>query len=219
MGTHIKAITDARVGLRVRVIGPGHYRGACEGQYGTIRACWGEDSIAVDLDFKANPNSGRGYYYFKYSELEVLNTENTETATAEEKGETTMQNLTNYVNVAKVHFLNDTTAFRTIECANYCTELIVGDLCVVKTANHGMGLAEVDEISTRPEKELTREVVARVDTSDYDTRVEQRKQLAELKTKMQERAKKLQDIALFSMLAKEDPEMAQLLQQYQGLGL
>lgn len=210
-------VTDPLVGRRVRVTGQSYYGNRCIDKKGTVRAVYGPDNIAVDLDFVVNENSKNGYFYFKSSELEVIIQENIKTATAEEKGEKTMYKLTNYLNVAKVQFLNDDTPFRAIECANYTPDLAVSDLCVVQTAQHGMGLAEVVAIYDRPEKELRREIVDRVSTSDYDLRVEQRKQAAELKAKMQERAKQLQDIVLYQTLAKEDPEMAQMLQDFKAL--
>ena len=82
---------------------------------------------------------------------------------------------------------------------------------------HGMGLATVIEIVDRNDIETQREVVAKVYTGGYDSRVALRAKVAELKAKMQERAKKLQDVALYQMLAKEDTEMAALLQEYQSL--
>lgn len=217
MSSYINAGKDPRVGCRVRVRGPGYYRGKCTGQTGTIRAVWSSVNVAVELDFMVNENSARGYFYFNFSDLEMLDTENIKPAPAEEKGEITME-LTNYCNVAKVHFLDD--PFKTIECANYDAGLSVRDLCVVQTAHHGMALAEVEDLMAEPtEKKLSREIVAKVDTFDYDNRVASRKLAAELRAKMQERAKKLQDIALYQMLAKEDSEMAQLLQQFQTIGL
>ena len=213
------AFSDDYVGKRVRVIGPGHYGGRCIGQIGTIQAVWSTSSIAVELDFEVNQNSAHGYFYFKISELEVITQENTKTATAAEKGETEMYKLTNYLNVAKVQFLNDDTPFRVIECANYDPNLLAGSLCVVKTASHGMGLAEVVEIHEHTDNDLYREVVSRVDTGAYNFRVEQRRRAADLKNKMQERAKKLQDIVLYQTLAKEDPEMAQMLKEYADLAL
>ena len=56
-----------------------------------------------------------------------------------------------------------------------------------------------------------------MDVSEYDSRVQRRKQAAELKAKMQARAKQLQDLVLYQTLAKEDPEMAQLLQEFAAL--
>lgn len=213
---------DPLIGRRVRVARPGNYVGQIVGQTGTVKAVvdtCDPNRIAVDLDFVVNNHSKYGYFYFAASDLEYTYEENNKTATAEEKGENEMNKLTNYLNVAVVQFLNDDVAFRTIECANYDPCIEVGALCVVQTASHGMGLAEVVEIKDHPEKELRREIVTGVDTRYYDERVKQREKAAELKTKMQERAKKLQDIALYQMLAKDDPEMAQLLEEFQGLPL
>lgn len=128
-----------------------------------------------------------------------------------------MQKMNNYVNVAVIQFLKDSTPFRTYEYANYTADLAVGDLCVVMSAHHGMGLAEVVEIKDHASEDLYREIVTKVDTSGYDLRVERRKQAAELKAKMQERAKQLQDIVLYQTLAKEDPEMAAMLQEFMSL--
>lgn len=217
MKTDIKAFTDSLVGRRVRVIGPGCYKGACDGQYGIIRAVWHSRNAAVDMDFMVNPNSQNGYYYFKPHELELIEEENTKTATAAEKEESKMEKMSNYINVAVVQFLDDKTPFRTYEYANYTDGLMVGDLCVVMSAHHGMGLAEVVEIKDHASEDLCREIVAKVDVSEYDGRVQRRKQADELKAKMQARAKQLQDLVLYQTLAKEDPEMAQLLQEFAAL--
>ena len=128
-----------------------------------------------------------------------------------------MQKMSNYLNVAVVQFLHNDKAFATYEYANYETGLSAGDLVVVMSAHHGMGLAEVVEIKDHTDNELYREIVSRVDTFDFDNRVAQRKMAAELKAKMQERAKQLQDIVLYQTLAKEDPEMAKMLQDYMAL--
>lgn len=217
-----RAYTDSLVGRRVQVIAQsGRYAVNVKGESGTIKAVWSPINVAVKLDYKNNKNSGEGYFYFMISELEIFDirkpNDKTAVLAATEKGEKTMTPIRNYVNLAKVQFLNDTKPFNEIECANYNTNLAVGDLCVVQSAHHGMGLAEVIEIVETNDKELFREVVSRVDTAEYDRRVAQRQKAAELKAKMQERAKQLQDIAIYQMLSKEDTEMAQMLEEYKGL--
>lgn len=212
--------TDPLVGRRVSVTGCGKYPTRdLIGQKGTVRAVYGTDNVAVDLDLVTNEGSGRGYFYFSICDLDVIIRENIETEPEKEKGGEIVNTITDYLSVVKVHFLNDPTAFRTIECANYDPGLCVGDLCVVKTASHGMGLAQVDAFVERPEKEIRREIVARVNTAEYDLRVEKREKAAELQAKMQARAKQLQDIVLYQTLAKEDPEMAQLLQDFMAVRL
>lgn len=202
------------VGRRVRVIETSRYHGKCTGQTGTIRACYGT-SMAVALDFSSNKNSTHGSFYFDISELEIL--KNEKTATAADKGENNMEKMSNYLNVAVVRFLDGNNTFATYEYANYEPNLAVGDLCVVASAHHGLGLAEVVEIKDSTEEDLFREIVQAVDLSAYEKRVTRRKEAAELKRQMQERAKQLQDLVLYQTLAKEDPTMAQLLSSYQAL--
>lgn len=210
------AYSDPLVGKRVRVLSSKKYHDKLVDQTGTVKGVWGTGSIGVSLDFSVNEGSSAGLFYFRISELEVINNE-TKTATAENEGVKTMSKLTNYVNVAEVSFL-DGQPFRTISCANYDTSLCVGDLCVVQTKSHGMGLAQVEEIREPAiDEALYREIVSRVDTIDFNTRVERRQKTAELKAKMEARAKQLQDIALYQALAKEDPAMAQLLQELKDL--
>ena len=109
---------------------------------------------------------------------------------------------------------DDAVLPRVYDYANFEPDLAQGDLCVVMSAHHGMGLAEVVEIKPSTGAALQREIVAKVDTSPYEARVEQRQKASELKAKMKERAKQLQDLSLYQLLAKDDTEMAKLLQDY-----
>ena len=216
-GVNVKAYTDPLVGRRVRVTGLGYYGGKCTGHTGTVQAVWSSSNLGVALDDLTNRHSQKGYFYFKISELEIINTENIKAAPAAYKGENKMQKMTNYLNIAVVKFLDDTSS-RTYEYANYTPDLAGGDLCVVMSARHGMGIAKVVEIIDAPsECDIYREIVAKVDASAYHRRVADRERVAELKEKMQERAKQLQDIAMYQILAKEDPTMASLLEEYQAL--
>lgn len=203
-------------GKRVRIIENSTYhRGDLIGAAGTVRSCWGSAGIGVKLDFYTNDNSKYGYFYFKISELEFIDEPSTNT----EKEQKQMQKITKYLNIAEIEFLNEQTAFRTFDYANFDPDLKEGDLCVVATARHGLALANVVSIKASADKALEREIVAKVDTKEYSNRVETRQKAAELKAKMQERAKALQDLVLYQTLAKEDPEMAQLLQDFKDLNV
>lgn len=203
------------VGRRVQVIGPGRYGSRCKGKFGEVKTCFSADSVGVLLDDIANDNSKHGYFYFTIFDLEFIKT-SAPTSAANEGGKN-MQKFTNFVNVAVVEFLKDDVAFRTFEYANYDPTLAVNDLCVVMSAHHGMGLAEVVEIKATPSADLYREIVSKVDTTEYNARVERRAKAAELKERMQTRAKQLQDLVLYQTLAKEDPEMQELLKAFQAL--
>ena len=208
------AYANSLVGRRVQVLQSCRYGAKYTWCYGTIQAAWGPDSIAVDIDFHVNKDSQYGYFYFKSSELEFIK-ENKEAETAKE-GEEKMEKLTKYANVAEVHFLEIFNP-STIECANYDCALSVNDICVVMTKHAGMALAQVTAIREHTDADLFSEVVARLDVSAYESRVEHRKKSAELKDKMQARAKQLQDVVLYQTLAKEDPEMAAMLKEFLDL--
>ena len=166
------------------------------------------------MDFMVNENSKMGLYYFALTELEYIDEKPSNSL---KEGEKTMSGFKDYYNLAKITFLDGDSGFRIYEYANYIPDLMEGDICVVMSAHHGMGLARVVEIQPNSGQELFREVVTKVDTQDYEARITYREKTAELKAKMQERAKQLQDIVLYQTLAKEDPIMAQFLQDYKAL--
>lgn len=184
-----------------------------KGQFGTVvRNQYGK--VVVDLDTESNPRASMGYFYFKPRELSVVTDVNTDIL----EDNNMQNNVVNYYNIARIQYLDSHTPSNHYY-ANFDVTLKKGDLCVVKSLNHGLGLAKVIDIIECTDIQTPREIVARVDTQDYDFRVAARKDAAELKAKMQERAKKLQDIALYQMLAKDDSEMKELLDRYQNLPL
>ena len=204
---------NKHIGKRVRVKHSDKYRRYdVKGCFGTIMVWYGNTNIAVRLDNLSNRGSSYGYFYFEKNELEIIENNN------EIMEETTMaintNHITNYLNTAKVVKSDG----RTYYFANYILDLNPGDSCVVVTDNHDMTVAVVAEIIHENNEPMSREVVCKIDTTDYKARVEARKKAAELKQKMQERAKKLQDIAIYKMLAEKDDEMAQLLADYTNLG-
>lgn len=203
------------VGKRVRVKHSDKYwRYDVNGRFGTIATWYGNTNIAVQLDELSNRGSQYGYFYFAKNELEIIENEN--------KEETTMtintNNITNYLNVAKVYFTDENPDVM-YDYANYIPYLKEGDTCIVTSSRKGMRVGKVGKIIHDNDAPLTYEVVCEVDTTAYDNRVETRKKAAELKAKMQERARQLQDIVLYQTLAKDDPEMAQLLSDFTDLGI
>ena len=209
-------------GDRVKVIKQSSYRNKnLIGLIGTV-AYDGTVNIAVKLDNIDNTRSQYSVFYIKPHELRLV----AETAIKvnETMEENTMKTITNYLNIATVRMLNSDNA--TYYYANYDPELAVGDICVTISARRfkydsvpktGFMTAEVIAIDDASAHDVTGEVVSRVDISEYNDRVQSRIKAAELKEKMEARAKQLQDIALYQMLAKDDPDMAALLAEYQGL--
>lgn len=209
-------------GDRVRVIRQSKYRKEeLLGRTGTVFADSGTN-VAVHLDGIKNHRSSYDCFYFKPNEVKLIR--ESEEANNEPMEEKTMEPITNYLNIATVCPINDPRTM--YYYANYDPNLAVDDICVATSARRtkldplstsGFIVAKVIGIEDASAHDVTGEIVSRVDISDYTDRVESRIKAAELKEKMEARAKQLQDIALYQMLAKDDPDMAALLAEYQGL--
>ena len=223
MDSYIHSPTFCK-GDRVRVVRQRKYSNErLLGMIGTVFNDTGTN-VMVHLDELKNHRSSYGAYYFKPSDVELVHeSEKTNNETMEEN---TMYPITNYLNIATVRLLNGNND--TYYYANYDRDLAVGDICVTISARRfkydsvpktGFVVAEVIAIEDASAHDVTGEVVSGVDISKYNDRVQSRIKAAELKEKMEARAKQLQDIALYQMLAKDDPDMAALLAECQGLSV
>lgn len=211
------------VGARVKVVRQRKYPNEkLLGLIGTVRTDSGSN-VSVLFDTKVNTRSSYGCYYFKPVELVEVDEFDNEIMEVKK-----MEKITGYLNVAKIKAVTDNGVNPHVyEYANYEKDLAVGDTCVVtgltktrdlsSTILRGLSVATVVAIEERNDVEVVGEVVAKIDMGCYNERVRSRIKAAELKTKMEARAKQLQDIALYQMLAKDDPDMAALLQEYQCL--
>lgn len=211
------------VGARVKVIRQRKYPNEkLLGLIGTVRTDSGTN-VSVIFDTIMNARSSYGCYYFKAVELVEVDESDNEIMEVKK-----MEKITGYLNVAKIKAITDTGANPHIyEYANYDADLAVNDVCVVtgltkvrdlsSTILRGLSVATVVAIEERDDIEVAGEVVAKIDMRHYDNRVRSRIKAAELKTKMEARAKQLQDIALYQMLAENDPDMAALLSEYKTI--
>ena len=203
------------VGMRVRVIRQRSYKKfMLVDMSGTVESNLGYGSVAVSLDGIKNNYSSRGVFYFPPSDLAIID----ENDDLKNVGGTNMskEKITNYLNTANVRFVNGTDP-GLYSYANFDETLGEGDLCAVVTENGCFRMARVIEIVNDNDRETYREVIAKINTEAYDVRVERRSKAAELKAKMEERAKQLRDIALYQLLAKDDSAMMDLLNEYQSL--
>lgn len=181
---------------------------------GTVRSDSGSN-VAVVFDTVKNTRSSYGAFYFKA--VDLVPADETDEKNDENMEENPMEKITNYLNIAVMKCANFTHRDNTFNYANFEPTLKKGDLCVVRSEDGVFMVAEVVDILEDHDYEMTREVVAKLYMGGYNTRVECRKKASELKAKMEARAKQLQDIALYQMLAKDDPDMAALLAEYQGI--
>lgn len=96
-----------------------------------------------------------------------------------------------------------------------------GDQVLVSGCNKDV--LTIKEILTVPEakekgrKDITTEIICRVDTSAYDQRVENRKKAEKLKKDMDAVIKQMDVTKKYEIYATENPELAALLDQYKEL--
>jgi len=95
--------------------------------------------------------------------------------------------------------------------------LQVGDLVVVDT-QQGYQVATIKAISdTLPVKNVVKWVVQKVDLARHLERVEKQQKIDELKKKMEQRRKQLEEIQIYRLLAQEDESMRELLKELDAL--
>ena len=92
-------------------------------------------------------------------------------------------------------------------------DIEIGDYVVTDSAN-GLSVAKVQEINDGVSSKATKFIVQKIDMEKHNIRLEQQKRVATLKKKLDERWKMLREIHVYQLLAKEDPEMALLLKEY-----
>lgn len=98
-----------------------------------------------------------------------------------------------------------------------------GDKVIVSGAASGM-VQKIEEIVDPEEaakrmgnKSITDEVIAYVDTSAYEERVAKRKEAAELKKKMDQVIKQMDESNKYEMYAERNPELKEMLDTYKQL--
>lgn len=94
-------------------------------------------------------------------------------------------------------------------------EVKLGDTVVVDTKN-GPALGQVSSVSGDNRK-ATKEVIAVVDMTAFEERRKKAEKIKALRQKMDEKIKKMQDLALYELMAKQDPELKDMLDELKSL--
>ena len=211
------------VGLRIIVSDeilkrkPRKYRDLA-GKQGIIRSVW-EDNIGIEIENERNNASSFGYFYLRSSEFCVLNQENNEINGVNEMSVENYNDYKGDYTVAKVRFLDGNSEI-TYRIYNDGFLYNVGDIVVVKPANHCVTVAKIVEIydsETDMACSCDREIVCPVDMSKYTERKEKAKEIAKLKKQMDEKVKELQGIALYELMAQNSPELREMLDKFTQL--
>ncbi|PHA62822.1 hypothetical protein [Bacillus wiedmannii] len=97
-------------------------------------------------------------------------------------------------------------------------DLKKGEKVVVDTVN-GLAIAEVEKYVEYPTGKVpaSKWIVQKIDTASHEKRLENERYMNGLKLKMESRRKQLEEIQIYQLLAKEDPEMKAILEEYNSL--
>ena len=185
----------------VKVLDVNRYKEIHVGAVGVVRDTY-EERVTVTFDGIHNPRSSYDCFYFNQKQLKFYG------------GDKIMEG--NY-RIATIMFLDEERE-KTYRYALYNEDVVPGDICVVKSAHHGMGIARIVDIEPKTDEKIAREIVCKCDFSLYETREERRKRRESLKNKMAKRAAELQEIALYQMMANNDPTMGDMLREFEELG-
>lgn len=90
-----------------------------------------------------------------------------------------------------------------------------GDIVVVDTAN-GLQLASMSGVKSTSNS-ANKWVVAKVDLNEHEERIRKEEKRKELEKAMEARAKQVDKMSRYRQMAKEDPEMAKLLAELEGV--
>lgn len=180
------------------------------------------NNYGVKIDNRYNHSSGKGLYYFKPSELQLF--KEYEQNNIYNKGEENMNKIIGNYRVAKVRFLEGSNTHNTYNYALFDDKIQQYDNCVVKSANHGLGIAiieeiidDVDNISVTDNYGNIREIVCKIDMSAFNKRIDDRQRASQLKKEMDKKVKELQGLALYKMMAENSPELKAMLNEYEEL--
>jgi len=125
----------------------------------------------------------------------------------------------NTINIVGVNFIQGSNTYKQYSFISYQKDIKIGDIVVCDT-RFGLNLAKVIDLQIQPIGEptkYTKEIVSIVDTSEFDSRAKNRQRKSEIKIEMDERVKKLQNIAIYKLLSESDETLKELLKEYEEL--
>ena len=134
------------------------------------------------------------------------------------EGEIEMSKLEGFTKVAAIKYAYGSPYYFAIydDGTNY----VVGDLVMVSGGSHPGRIVEIinfEELRNRTDRNITAEVICRIDTSAYDSRVEHRRQKEKLRKELEKRKKEIQKKLDDDYYAYKDATYAEMLKEYERL--
>lgn len=177
-------------------------------RYGTVINTW-RDLCNFELKAEIIAQDGLSYYFYEDELILISKKENEQ-----------MAKLTGYKQVAAIKQSYGTYYYAIYDDGR---KYYPGDNVIVSGAASGM-VQKIEEIIDPEEaakrmgnKSITAEVIAYVDTSAYEERVAKRKEATELKKKMDQVIKQMDESNKYEMYAERNPELKDMLETYKKL--
>ena len=177
-------------------------------RYGTVINTW-RDLCNFELKAEIIAQDGLSYYFYEDELILIGKKENEQ-----------MAKLTGYKQVAAIKQGYSTYYYAIYDDGR---KYYPGDSVIVSGAASGMvqtisEIIDPEEAASRMgNKSITAEVIAYVDTSAYEERVAKRKEAAELKKKMDQVIKQMDESNKYEMYAERNPELKAMLDTYKQL--
>ena len=95
-----------------------------------------------------------------------------------------------------------------------------GEKVILSNSNDIWTINEIitpEEATARYNKNITAEVVCKVDTNSYEKRVQKRKAIEKLKRDMDKKIKEMDESKKYEMYAAENPDLKNMLEAYKVL--
>lgn len=192
-------------GDRVKIVDANeNYKSLSEIEYGTVGYIRNQERIGVLIDNAYNSNSTKGWFYFNSNSLEPCRL-------SDEKND-----IIRSYRIASIIFLDSE---KCIDYALFDEDIQEGDYCVVKSANHGYGVARIKAIRDyNPSVKVEscgniREIVCKIDMSKYFQRVESREKARIFEKNIRSFFNK-DDLMFYRVLSKNFPELKSMFDSY-----
>ena len=177
-------------------------------RYGTVISTW-RDLCNFELKAEIIAQDGLSYYFYEDELILISKKENKQ-----------MAKLTGYKQVAAIKQNYGTYYYAIYDDGR---TYLLGDKVIVSGAASGTvhTISEVidaeEAVNRMGNKNITAEVIAYVDTSAYEERVAKRKEAEELKKKMDQVIKQMEENNKYEMYAEKNPELKEMLNAYKRL--
>ena len=196
--------------------------------------------VRIKIVGKINNRSGSGLYYVDLACLKKIEDVASDYPKISKKikcqtgkGVNKMKKLLKGYKIAEVCFANYGECLKDVERPNidlskngylyalYDNDITDGDIVLCCTGHHGHVIGQVKNVfdfsSEDVKVEYGREIICKIDYSDFEERQAKLKRIDTIKKTMAKKKAELDELAVYELLAKQSPDMAKMLKELKEL--